>query len=131
MNLGELLKMARKRCGYTQEWVAKQIGEPTHTNYNAVERGKRRISSEKLAMIAKIYGLDNEPLQKVLEVWDSQEASDSLIRKYFADFTDGPSHELNLSDPEACLIQLRERMGAAALQALVDNVISKHGKRGA
>lgn len=39
--------------------------------------------------------------------------------------------EFNLSDPIACLIQLREKMGPEALQALVDDVIASRGKQGA
>jgi SOS-response transcriptional repressor LexA len=57
INLGDRIRIARKRAGLTQEKLAEKIGI-TYPTMNKYERGHRIPSAELLARIAKILGCD-------------------------------------------------------------------------
>lgn len=52
--LGQRLKEAREYMGYSQEFVADQLGIP-RASVSAVENGKRKVSSLELKQLAKLY----------------------------------------------------------------------------
>lgn len=53
------LKKVRENKGYTQEYMAKQLGYKTKSAYNHIEQGKVKLDIDKLIKIAEI--LEVEP----------------------------------------------------------------------
>lgn len=112
---GELLSKCIESAGLSPYRLALEarIDGPS---LNRVLNGKRRPTDDILKKLADVkqLGITYEQLRVMRAQDEYPEIS-----------------ELSLSDPIACLIQLREKIGPDALQALVDDVIASRGKRGA
>lgn len=61
LNLSENLQELRKQYGYTQQYVAKQIGI-TYQSYQAYERGVAVPTLQNFIKLAKLYDVTYEEL---------------------------------------------------------------------
>ena len=102
MNIGQAVKMLRKRKGLTQSDLASKISAYDTTNLSRFERGDQGIASRKLAEIAKILEVSVSTLHAIAEtdgkLLDSKnlDSSKHLISYNSADLwkgnvTPGPS----------------------------------------
>ncbi len=66
MGLKENLILLRKKHGYTQADVADYLGIDT-TSYGRIERGERKLNSERLQLISKLYEVN---LNKLFDAED-------------------------------------------------------------
>lgn len=55
--LGQTLRAARNRCGYSQQYVADQC-DFARTTVVAMEAGQRRITVQELTKLAAVYGVE-------------------------------------------------------------------------
>ena len=56
------LRELRLKKGLTQEEVARAIGYESNLGYHYIETGKRRITAERLARLAELFGVGIEDL---------------------------------------------------------------------
>ncbi|MGN0368211.1 MAG: helix-turn-helix domain-containing protein [Wujia sp.] len=77
-SIGQQIRKARKNCGYTQEFVAEKLGVgPSHISN--MERGVRGITTERLVMLAELFGKNSDYF--LTGVQTSNQTSDSVIKK--------------------------------------------------
>ncbi|MWB93072.1 helix-turn-helix domain-containing protein [Flavobacterium sp. GA093] len=62
MVIGDKIKSIRKLKNYTQEYIAEQLGI-TQAGYSKIEKGKTRMSLEKLQQLSLILEL---PIEKII-----------------------------------------------------------------
>ena len=61
----QLLKAERKKRGYTQEYMAKQLGYKDKSSYCLIENGKVKASVEVAGKISDILKLSSETMRKI------------------------------------------------------------------
>lgn len=55
--MGERIKSARIRCGYSQEFLAKKIGYASRSSIAKIESGERDITRDKVVLLAAALGV--------------------------------------------------------------------------
>lgn len=95
--LAKKLKAGRKYRGFTQAYVAKNVGLHT-TSYGKLEYDTRRCGTRRLALIANLERLD--------------------IRFYFLEEMSAQDADLNMRDLEAPIESLSQRLDAIENQIL-------------
>jgi transcriptional regulator with XRE-family HTH domain len=89
MNLGEKVKLARERCGLSQEELAKKAGM-SQSFIASIENGSRNPSKPSGEKLAKILGVKYSYLviDTVDDITDILSKHDSTVRRAFAEALD-------------------------------------------
>lgn len=87
--LAEKLREARKRIGFSQEYVAKSLGLP-RTAVTQIECGNREVSAEELAGFCKLYRLSADYLINT----DKVETNQTMFARAFDELDDNDQQEI-------------------------------------